>query len=139
MTGQTKLLQDWTVRVAMTWLLLAALALRALIAPGMMPAFAPGSQHLITICSSQGERTIPFDGGEDGQTTSPHVPCLFAATGFTSLGAVTGPVLCSPVEWLPFLPQQPADVRPPSCRIHHAHARGPPVGTDFPTVPRSAT
>ncbi|MDG5493924.1 DUF2946 family protein [Niveispirillum sp. BGYR6] len=124
----------------MAWLLLLALALRGLLAPGMMPAFAAGpGGPLITICTSMGERTIAVDGAQDGQLPhSAEAPCLFAAAGFTNLGAVTGPVLSRLVQWLPFLPQPPPPVRMASRKTHPAQARAPPMAMIPSTCPGSA-
>lgn len=124
---------------SMTWLLVLAFVLRALLAPGIMPAFAGDAGPLITICTPQGERTLPADGGDGSRTAHADAPCLFAAAGFTNLGAVTAAILSAPVEWL--------SVRPvfAFCAHHacfgpdRAHARGPPIMVQPLTYPGPAT
>ncbi len=111
---------------AMAWLLLLALALRALLAPGIMPDFAANAGSLITICTPQGERTVSLDGGQGDHAAHAEAPCLFAATGFANLGAVTGPTLSVPVIWVPFTPISLTGKDPAPFRLDGAHARGPP-------------
>lgn len=121
----------------MTWLLLLTLALRALLAPGMMPDFARDTGVMITICTAQGARTLSPEDGTGGHAAHAEAPCLFAATGFANLGAVTGPVLSAPVEWMPFNPVSIADTGPARFGPDRAHARGPPAGIVLSSLPGS--
>lgn len=132
--------QQWmgAVSGAMAWLLLLALALRALLAPGIMPDFAANAGSLITICTPQGERTVSLDGGQGDHAAHAEAPCLFAATGFATLGAVTGPVLSTPLVWTPFKPGVVTDAGPTLFGLGRAHARGPPVFTSLSLYPGSA-
>jgi hypothetical protein len=111
----------------MIWLLLLTLALRSLLAPGIMPAFAADVGPLITICTPKGERTIPASGDDGGRATHADATCLFAAAGFTTLGAVTGPTLWVPVDWLPFTPWLTSPSDPVGFGPDRVHARGPPT------------
>lgn len=110
----------------MIWLLLLTLALRSLLAPGMMPAFAADAGSLITICTPNGERTIPTTGDDGGLAAHTDAPCLFAAAGFTTVGAVTGPILWVPVDWLSFTPWLTSPSDPVGTGPDRVHARGPP-------------
>lgn len=115
--------------VAMTWLLLLALGLRALLAPGIMPSFAHGALP-ITICTPAGTRTLSgaADGGNGDQAAHDHGPCLFAASGLVTLGAVEPPLLSPPMRWMAV---QLAANRLASVAVPYwpaAAPRGPPVG-----------
>lgn len=124
--------QAGNTRVAMIWLLLLTLALRSLLAPGMMPAFSADVGPLITICTPNGERTIPASGDDGSRATHADAPCLFAAAGFTTLGAVTGPTLWVPVDWRSFTPWLISPSDTVGFGPDRVHARGPPT-PPFPT------
>lgn len=110
----------------MTWLLLLTLALRSLLAPGIMPSLAADAGTLITICTPNGERTIPVDGNDGDHGAHSDAPCLFAAAGFANVGAVNGPALGVPVNWVAFTPWLNSPTDPFGFGPDRAHARGPP-------------
>lgn len=124
-------------RGAMAWLLMLALGLRALLAPGIMPDFTADAGSLITICTLQGERTLSPDGGQGSHAAHAVAPCLFAAAGFANLGAVTGPALSAPVEWVPFKPVSIIETGTARFGPDRAHARGPPAVIFLSSLPGS--
>ncbi len=109
------------------WLLLLALVLRALMAPGMMPAFAADPTSLLALCAPLGERSLNTGAGDADKAAHAEAPCLFSSTGFANLGAVTGPGLSAPVVWLPFLPRPAVGVVLAPAGVDRAYARGPPA------------
>lgn len=86
-------------QAVMVWLLLLVLGLRSLLAPGVMPAHTADVPFPLIICTAQGLYTLNPNNEGDGQTGQDHAPCLFAAAGFLSLGAVGCPVLTAPFPW----------------------------------------
>ncbi len=85
-------------QAVMAWLLLA-LVLRALLAPGMMPALATDAPFPLIICTPHGLQPLNPDDDGGGHPGQDHAPCLFAVAGFLNLGAVGGPVLTVPLPW----------------------------------------
>lgn len=112
---------------AIGWLLLSALVLRALMAPGMMPAFTADATSLVALCTPMDDRSPNSRAGETDQADHAEAPCFFSAVGFANLGALTGPGLSVPFEWLPFSPEPAVDAVLAPAGVDRAYARGPPA------------
>ena len=116
-------------------LLFLSLLLRALVAPGMMPAPAPLilAGVPLVICSATGNAAPDPGEGTDHQSGGEHAICPFATAHFPILAVtpvpVPDPVVRREMVGLAF---------PISCFCSHAalgamSARGPPV-TDMPIL-----
>lgn len=116
------------MRLIALWAVGLALALKMLVAPGMMPV-ADSHGLRITLCTGAGSVETVLDlGGKQHQDEgkAAHQPCAFTALGMDVLGGAdtmpTVPTLPAPAAKLT-LPPLPAKAPPPS---YLPPATGPP-------------
>ena len=79
-------------------LIALAIALRLLIAPGMMPVATPNG-ITITLCTAEGAKTVLVDLGDKAPASKAQDPCPYAMLGLTPLLTSAAPFAAPLLAW----------------------------------------